>query len=85
MSKGFSILGSDDDEAPDEQQKLQGAAFNEKFHCYALLYLFVNHTSLDEPKSVDKLEGPEESLKTELTLEAQDHLCKTKIKLGECQ
>jgi hypothetical protein len=56
--------------------------FEGDYHCYALLYLFVNHTSLDDSKSVDDLEPGEENLKHLLNQNAGEHLRKTKLALA---
>jgi hypothetical protein len=83
MSKGFSILGGDSPANPGSG--VENVALTGEHHCYVLLYLFVNHTSLEHPKSVDKLEGMEESLKSGLNEEVQKHLCHTKIiEPGDC-
>jgi hypothetical protein len=54
--------------------------FDEQYHCYALLYLFVNHTSLDTPKAVNDLNGRDEmQLMEGLEIKAKTHLEKTGI------
>jgi hypothetical protein len=54
--------------------------FDERYHCYALLYLFVNHTSLDIPKPVNDLNGPDEAQLAEgLETQARTHLEKTGV------
>ena len=77
MNKGEAELGGGG-----EPSVIEDAVFGERYNCYALLYLFVNHTSLDAPKSIDTLTENEESLRDELNQEAGTHLRQTKINFG---
>jgi hypothetical protein len=75
--KGMPALGDE------EATTIQDVIFTEKYHCYALLYLFVNHNSLDTPKSVDSLEKGEKYLRSGLNDDANLHLSLTNITFGE--
>jgi hypothetical protein len=58
--------------------------FDEQYQCSALLYLFVNHNSLDNPKPIDEdeLKGNEKALMDGVSLDAVDHLNRTQINFG---
>ena len=72
---GNSKLGGNASSAP-----IREVPFDEQYHCYALLYLFVNHTSLDVPKAVNDLNGKDEvRLMEDLETDARKHLEKTDI------
>ncbi len=62
----------------------QDVPFDEQYHCYALLYLFVNHSSLDNPKPIDdeELKGNEKGLMNGLNQNPADHLHQTQINFG---
>lgn len=77
MNKGEPVLGGD---APGGVRE---APLTDRYKFFALLYLFVNHTSLDSPKSIDKLEPAELRLLETLNRDATAHLEKTKINFGE--
>jgi hypothetical protein len=76
-SKGKSKLGG-----TGEPTSVENVVFNEKYNCFALVYLFVNHTSLDRTKSVDALNDDEKWLQEELVKDADSHLEKTNIRFG---
>jgi hypothetical protein len=76
MNKGEPVLGG-------EPGGVQDTIFTDKYKCYVLLYLFINHTSLDAPKSIDRLEENEKYLIAEMNRDTHSHLAATKIKLGE--
>lgn len=76
MNKGDEQLGGE------ESSIIEDVVFGEKYKCYALLYLFVNHTSLDAPKSIDALKPDEEGLMEGLNHEAGAHLLQTGVKFG---
>ncbi|MDQ3179538.1 MAG: hypothetical protein M3Q33_03360 [Acidobacteriota bacterium] len=63
---------------------IRDVPFDEQYHCYALLYLFVNHSSLDNPKPVDdeELKGSEKGLKNGLNQNPENHLQQTRINFG---
>jgi hypothetical protein len=72
---GKPKLGGNASSAP-----IREVPFDEQYHCYALLYLFVNHTSLDIPKAVNDLNGKDEmQLMEGLEIKAKTHLEKTGI------
>jgi hypothetical protein len=75
-SKGESELGGG------EPTPVASVVWSEKHRCYALVYLFVNHTSLDAPKSVDSLEKREVRLKSDLVTDADQHIKSIREKLG---
>ncbi len=77
MNKGESALGDG------ESSAVEDSVFTEKYKCFALLYLFVNHTRLDSPKSIDTLTENDEGLKEGVNQEAADHLRNTQIKFGD--
>lgn len=78
MAKGDSQLG---DGGP---TSVEFVPFTDEYSCYALLYLFVNHTSLDSPKSVDSLTGDDEpELKQGLDITTENHLRRSRIRFGE--
>jgi hypothetical protein len=77
MNKGEDQLGGGV-----ENSTIEEVIYTDKYKCFALLYLFVNHTSLDAPKSVDKLEINEERLREGLKQETQIHLNNARIKFG---
>jgi hypothetical protein len=58
---------------------IEDVVFGENFKCFALLYLFVNHTSLDRPKSLDKLVENELDLKEGMETSVENHLERTGI------
>jgi hypothetical protein len=53
--------------------------FTDQYHCFALLYLFVNHTSLDSPLAVNSLEKADEALKDNLNTDALDNLKSSQV------
>ena len=63
---------------------IRQVAFDEQYQCSALLYLFVNHNSLDNPKPIDEgeLKGNERVLMDGVSLDAVDHLHRTQINFG---
>ena len=75
-TKGEEQLGGD------EPAVIQSIPFGDKYHCYALLYLFVNHTSLDRPVSVDTPEGSQAVLTRGLEKEIERHLTEADIVFG---
>jgi hypothetical protein len=77
MNKGEPQLGEGDGSTA-----IETASFNERYRCYALLYLFVNHTSLDSPRSVDSLTGPEMGLEEGLNKQTESHLANTHVNIG---
>ena len=58
---------------------IESVPFVDKYRCFALLYLFVNHTSLDGATSVDSLRDSEKRLIAGLDLTTGVHLAKTKV------
>jgi hypothetical protein len=76
MNKGEPELGDG------ESSTIQNVFFTNRYRCYALLYLFVNHTSLDNPTSVDLLKEGDETLIEGLNLKAEDHLRNSNVKFG---
>jgi hypothetical protein len=56
--------------------------FDQQYHCYVLLYLFVNHTSLDNPMPVND-ESIDDGLLKGLNKGAWQNLEQTNIKFGE--
>lgn len=69
MKKGEAQLGDG------ESGSIEFVPFTDEYNCFALLYLFVNHTSLDSPRSVDTLEGKDQiELKDGLDLTTENHL-----------
>ena len=76
-SKGKSKLGG-----TGEPTSVENVIFNEKYNCFALVYLFVNHTSLDRTKSVDALDDDQKWLQEDLVKDADTHLEKTNIRFG---
>ena len=77
MNKGEPQLGEGDGSAA-----IEAVPFDGRYRCYALLYLFVNHTSLDGPKSVDSLTGAEMGLEEGLEKRAEAHLASTHLNFG---
>ena len=77
MNKGEPQLGEGDGSSP-----IEAVPFDTGYRCYALLYLFVNHTSLDRPKSVDSLTGAEMGLEEGLEKQTESHLANTHINIG---
>ena len=78
MAKGESQLG---DGGPGS---IEYVPFTNEYSCYALLYLFVNHTSLDAPKSVDALSDKNEmELKEGLDLMTENHLNRSRITFSQ--
>lgn len=75
--KGDSALGEG------ESTAIGDVIFTEKYKCYALLYLFVNHTRLDSPQSIDTLKENDQGLTEGVNQAAGDHLRQTGIKFGE--
>lgn len=75
--KGESRLGDGDGTSDIELTEVTG-----KFYVFALLYLFVNHTSLDEPKALNAEDPHVEMLKANVNQEIEDHLKNTGIKIG---
>ncbi len=65
-----------------ETTTIESAVFTPKHKCFVLLYLFVNHTSLDLPKSVDSLNDNEKRLQEELVKEADMHINNTNLHFG---
>jgi hypothetical protein len=53
--------------------------FGSQYHCYALLYLFINHTSLDSEKAVNGLDDADRGLKDYINKEALHHLSESQI------
>jgi hypothetical protein len=63
--------------------EIEQALFSENYKCYALLYLFVNHTSLDMPKAVDQDDEKEiRNLIEGLNTSAEEHLKNSQIYFG---
>ncbi len=65
-----------------ETTTVESVVWSEKYKCFALVYLFVNHTSLDLPKSVDSLEDSELRLQSDLDREAESHIKNIRMNLG---
>ncbi len=63
---------------------LREVPFDEQYRCHTLLYLFVNHSSLDYPKPIDddELKGTEKGLMKGLSQNPAVHLQQTQIKFG---
>lgn len=63
------------------------ARFTADYKCFELLYLFVNHTSLDAPTAIDPRDDKDErrvkGIITELNKDAAEHRRKTNIRFGE--
>jgi hypothetical protein len=59
------------------------AFYTDRYKCFALLYLFVNHTRIDAPKSIDSLSENDESLAEGINRVVADHLRQTGITFGE--
>jgi hypothetical protein len=76
MTKGVSELG-------DETSAIQSVPFDGRYHCFVLMYLFVNHTSLDKPSSVDSSDKAVQELSAEANKEAQNHLTRSGFTFGE--
>lgn len=62
-----------------EGSTIENVLFTEKYKCFALLYLFVNHTSLDAPRAIDPLNNDLQELTQGLSISAQEHLINTKL------
>ena len=75
--RGESQLGGGDGTTA-----IESAPFDERYRCYAALYLFVNHTSIDGPTSVDALKGSDLRLLEGLNRQTDSHLAKTHINVG---
>lgn len=75
-NKGDSQLGGGENTA------VENAVFSNLHHCYVLLYLFVNHTRLEEPKALEDLEEDEIELQDEMNKETAAHLNETNLKFG---
>lgn len=78
MNKGLPVFGDQDDPG-----SVQYSEYTDKYHCFALLYLFVNHTSLDGPLAVNSLPDNEAFLLTRLNKGAESHLAASNIVFGE--
>ena len=76
------VVKGDQQLAEDGSGGIESTPFTDKHHCYALLYLFVNHTSLDGPRSVNALEGNADGLTDGLERRTEEHLIKTGIAFG---
>lgn len=61
---------------------VESAVWSEQHRCFVLVYLFVNHTSLDAPKSVDALVKGEIRLTGDLNKDADAHVKSVRDKLG---
>lgn len=75
--QGDSRLGDGDGTTEIEQTPVTG-----KFRVFALLYLFVNHTSLDAPKAVNNLADEEQELRKGINTDVKNHLAQTGINFG---
>ena len=75
--KGEPQLGSGEGDTA-----IESAIFDAKYRCYAVIYLFVNHTSIDGPTSVDALKGSDGRLGEGLNRDADIHLAKSNINIG---
>ncbi len=65
-----------------EVTPVESVVWSEKHRCFALVYLFVNHTSLDAPKSVDALGKGEIRLTGDLNKDADAQIKSVREKLG---
>lgn len=76
-NKGEEELGGGDGTST-----VESAVWSEQHRCFALVYLFVNHTSLDAPKSVDALVKGEIRLTEDLNRDADAHVKSVRENLG---
>jgi len=76
-----SVSGSDT-LGDGETTTIESVLFTEKYKCFALLYLFVDHTSLDAPKAIDPMDPNIQKLTQGLSTNAEEHLNNTKINFG---
>jgi hypothetical protein len=77
-NKGDEDLGG----GGDAVTPVESVVWSDKHRCFVLVYLFVNHTSLDAPKSVDALGKSETRLTVDLTKDADAHIKSVREKLG---
>jgi hypothetical protein len=76
-SKGEPTLGESESPAT-----IGDVIYTDRYKCYALLYLFVNHTRLDAPKAINALAENDKGLTQGVNREAADHLRLTGINFG---
>ena len=78
---GGDTLGDGGDSA------IANVKFTNDYKCYELLYLFVNHTSLDAPTAIDLHDDRDErkvkGIIRDLNTDADEHRRKTNIRFGE--
>lgn len=79
MAKSWSEMG-EDEFGVGESTAIKEVVFDEKYKCFVLLYLFVNHTSLEKPKFIDSRK--DDILKQGLELDALNHLRMAGINVG---
>jgi hypothetical protein len=83
-SKWSRSAAGSDELGDGETTTIQDVIFSEKYKCFALLYLFVNHTSLDDPKAIDLDDDFDiRDLIKGLNTQAEQHLKNTNIRFGE--
>jgi hypothetical protein len=79
MARKWHRLGHSELGGGEITSVIREVEFGKQYHCYALLYLFVNHTSLDTPKAVNDLDEGDEGLRDNLNKDVLRHLNETQI------
>lgn len=79
MARSWKNRG-EDEFGNGESTAIKEVVFDEKYKCFVLLYLFANHTSLDNPQFVDS--EKDNSLKEGLELDTLNQLKRAEINVG---
>lgn len=67
-----------------ESGSIEFVPFTDEYNCFALLYVFVNHTSLEGPRSVDLLQSKDQmELRDGLDVTTKNHLRLSRIDFGQ--